>query len=45
MATLKPDVTQRLKALELIALWQGRLVTNRLSDWYGISRQQAPGRL
>lgn len=41
MATLKPDVTQRLKALELIALWEGRLVTNRLSDWYGISRQQA----
>ena len=41
MATLKPDVTQRLKALELIALWEGRLVTNRLCDWYGISRQQA----
>lgn len=41
MTNLKPDVTQRLKALELIALWEGRLVTNRLTDWYGISRQQA----
>jgi len=41
MADLKPDVTQRLKALELIALWEGRLVTNRLCEWYGISRQQA----
>lgn len=41
MAEVRPEVTQRLKALELIALWEGRLVTNRLCGWYGISRQQA----
>lgn len=41
MPDVKPEVTQRLKALELIALWEGRLVTNHLCDWYGISRQQA----
>jgi predicted DNA-binding transcriptional regulator YafY len=31
----------RLKTIELIAYWEGRLVTNRLIDWFGISRQQA----
>lgn len=37
----KVDVLQRLKVIELIALWEGRLVTNRLVDRFGISRQQA----
>lgn len=41
MTDVRLEVTQRLKALELIALWEGRLVTNHLCDWYGISRQQA----
>lgn len=41
MAEVRPEVMQRLRALELIALWEGRLVTNRLCGWYGISRQQA----
>lgn len=37
----KPEILQRLAAIELIALWEGRLVTNRLTKWFGISRQQA----
>lgn len=41
MQEIKPDLLQRFKTIELVALWEGRLVTNRLSDWYGISRQQA----
>lgn len=41
MSELRPEVIQRLKALELIVLWEGRLATPRLCDWFGISRQQA----
>lgn len=41
IAVLKPEVRQRLHAIELVAMWEGRLVTNRLSQWFGISRQQA----
>lgn len=41
MAIIKQDVLQRLKVIELLALWEGRLVTNRLVNWFGISRQQA----
>ena len=41
MNDIKPEVMSRFKALELVAQWEGRLVTNRLCDWYGISRQQA----
>jgi len=41
IATLKPEILKRLSAIELVALWEGRLVTNRLSQWFGISRQQA----
>ncbi|WP_269621353.1 WYL domain-containing protein [Zhongshania sp. BJYM1] len=39
----KYDVLQRLTVIELLALWEGRLVTNRLVNWFGISRQQASG--
>jgi predicted DNA-binding transcriptional regulator YafY len=38
---LKPEIRKRLMAIELVALWEGRLVTNRLMQWFGISRQQA----
>lgn len=31
----------RLRTIELIALWEGRLITNQLSEWFGVSRQQA----
>lgn len=41
MHDLKPEVLLRFKALELVAMWEGRLVTNRLCEWFGISRQQA----
>lgn len=41
MADVRPEVQQRLRAIELIAYWEGRLVTNQLTDWFGISRQQA----
>lgn len=37
----KYDVILRLRAIELLAYWEGRLVTNRLMAWFGISRQQA----
>lgn len=37
----KHEVLLRLKAIELLAYWEGRLVTNRLTSWFGISRQQA----
>lgn len=38
---LKYEVMLRLRTIELIALWEGRLITNQLSDWFGVSRQQA----
>lgn len=41
MAEKKSEVLGRLKAIELLAYWEGRLVTNRLIQWFGISRQQA----
>jgi predicted DNA-binding transcriptional regulator YafY len=41
MASDKHEVLQRLKAIELLAYWEGRLVTNRLIEGFGVSRQQA----
>jgi predicted DNA-binding transcriptional regulator YafY len=41
VANEKHEVLLRLKAVELLAYWEGRLVTNRLMAWFGISRQQA----
>lgn len=41
MTDKKHEQRLRLKAIELIAYWEGRLVTNRLMSWFGISRQQA----
>ena len=37
----KHEVLLRMKAIELLAYWQGRVVTNHLVDWFGVSRQQA----
>ena len=37
----KHEVLLRLKAVELLAYWEGRVVTNRLVEWFNISRQQA----
>lgn len=41
MAVEKHEVLLRLRAIELLAYWEGRLVTNKLVDWFGVSRQQA----
>ncbi len=41
MADEKHEVLLRLRAIELLAYWEGRLITNRLVAWFGISRQQA----
>ena len=41
MATEKHEVLLRLRAIELLAYWEGRLVTPKLVSWFGISRQQA----
>lgn len=41
MPDLKHEIQLRLRAIELIALWEGRLITTQLTDWFGISRQQA----
>ncbi len=41
MATEKHEVLLRLRAIELLAYWEGRLVTNRLVARFGVSRQQA----
>ena len=41
MAALKHEVLLRLRAIELIAYWEGRLITTQLMDWFGITRQQA----
>jgi predicted DNA-binding transcriptional regulator YafY len=37
----KHEILLRIRAIELLAYWEGRLVTNRLVNWFGISRQQA----
>jgi len=41
MTTEKHEVLLRMRAVELLAYWEGRLVTNRLITWFGVSRQQA----
>lgn len=41
MSTEKYEVLLRMRAIELLSYWEGRLVTNRLMSWFGISRQQA----
>lgn len=41
MSEEKHEVLLRLRAIEMLAYWEGRLVTNRLMDWFGVSRQQA----
>lgn len=41
MPALKHEVRLRLRAIELIALWEGRLITTQLMEWFGITRQQA----
>lgn len=41
MPTEKHEVLLRLRAIELLAYWEGRLVTNKLVAWFGVSRQQA----
>lgn len=41
MALEKHEVLLRMRAIELLAYWEGRLVTNKLVTWFGISRQQA----
>lgn len=41
MSSEKHEVLLRLRAIELLAYWEGRLVTKRLMQWFGVSRQQA----
>lgn len=41
MLSLTHVVALRLRAIELIALWEGRLITTQLMTWFGITRQQA----
>lgn len=41
MISEKHEVLLRMRAIELLALWEGRVITTRLVDWYGVSRQQA----
>lgn len=41
MIVEKHEVLLRLRAIELLAYWEGRLVTNKLVAWFGVSRQQA----
>jgi predicted DNA-binding transcriptional regulator YafY len=41
MPPLKHQTLTRYRAIELIALWEGRLITAQLMDWFGITRQQA----
>lgn len=35
------DLTLRYKIIEIVALWEGRLTTNHLCNYFGIGRQQA----
>ena len=37
----KHEALLRLRAIELISYWEGRLITTQLMAWFGISRQQA----
>ena len=41
MTADKHEVLLRMRAIELLAYWEGRLVTTRLMNWFGLSRQQA----
>jgi len=41
MTTDKHEVLMRMRSIELLAYWEGRLITNRLVTWFGVSRQQA----
>lgn len=41
MPPLKHQTLTRYRAIELIALWEGRLITAQLMEWFGITRQQA----
>ncbi len=41
MPTIKHQALLRYRAIELIALWEGRLITAQLIEWFGITRQQA----
>ena len=38
---LKIDLYQRLRLIEMIALWEGRLTSNSMMQAFGIKRQQA----
>jgi len=38
---LKLDLYQRLRLIEMIALWEGRLTSNSLNEAFGIKRQQS----
>ena len=40
MTAYKHEVLLRMRAIELLAYWEGRLVTTRLMNWFGLSRQQ-----
>jgi predicted DNA-binding transcriptional regulator YafY len=39
LAGLKFEAFLRARCIELLGLWEGRLTTNRISDWFGVSRQ------
>lgn len=39
--TLRWEVLLRYQLIEIIALWEGRIITNHLSGAFGIGRQQA----
>lgn len=41
MQQKKHEIALRQRAIEVLSYWEGRLVTNRLMEWFGISRQQA----
>ena len=41
MTVPKFEVLLRMRAIELLAYWEGRLITNQVMESFGISRQQA----
>ena len=41
MNSEKHEVLLRMRAIELLALWEGRVITNHIVEWFGVSRQQA----
>jgi len=41
MISEKHEVLLRMRAIELLALWEGRVITNHIVGWFGVSRQQA----